>query len=358
MTRVLIMAGGTGGHVFPALAVAKELRNRGVDVVWMGTRRGIEAKVVPGAGFPIEWISIKGLRRESLLGWLMLPFRVVFAMWQAIRILRRQRADVVLAMGGFASGPGALSAAILRIPLVIHEQNAIAGFTNRWLALIADRVLCGFPHAFGRLPGSRHVGNPVRREIMVLPVPELRYQSTERPLRLLVVGGSQGAAIFNRVVPEAIALIPSERRPQVRHQTGRLQAVQTENAYRHIPWEATVTPFIDDMAAAYEWADVLICRAGAMTIAEICSAGVAAILVPFPLATDDHQTANARFLSSRDGAILLPQKEFTPQRLAEVLETLVASPELVRAMAARARSCTMPDAAERVASVCLEVAGV
>ncbi|MHB1950655.1 MAG: undecaprenyldiphospho-muramoylpentapeptide beta-N-acetylglucosaminyltransferase [Acidiferrobacteraceae bacterium] len=356
MKRVLVLAGGTGGHVFPALAVADLLRERGVDVVWVGTRRGIEARVVPVAGFEIEWITISGLRRESLSGWFLLPFRLIFAMWQAFRIMRRRRPDAVLAMGGFASGPGALTAALLRIPLLIHEQNAIAGFTNRWLAFVADHVLCGFPHAFGSLPGAQHVGNPVRADFFALPVPDVRYADFRRRLRLLVVGGSQGASVFNRVLPEAVRLVPEELRPDVWHQSGRLQAAQTENAYRAIPLEARVTVFIESMAEAYGWADVIICRAGAMTVAEICAAGVAAVLVPFPHAAADHQMANARFLGDRDAAIVLAQTEFTPGRVAELLRGFAQAPELMRRMATLSHACATPDATERVARLCLEAA--
>lgn len=357
MKRILILAGGTGGHVFPALAVAARLRDQGVDVIWVGTRRGIEARVVPVAGFEMEWITISGLRRESLTGWVVLPVRLLFAMWQAFRILRRRRPDAVLAMGGFASGPGALMAAILRTPLLIHEQNAVAGFTNRWLALVADRVLCGFPQAFGSLPGSQHVGNPVRAEFFALPVPDVRYEHFDRRLRLLIVGGSQGAAVFNKVLPEAVKFVPETLRPEVWHQSGRTQAAQTESAYRSVPLEARVTAFIENMAEAYAWADVIICRAGAMTVAEICAAGVAAILVPFPHAAADHQTANAQFLGERNAAIVLPQTQFTPHRVAELLQGFAQSPDLMRRMATLAHACTTPDAAERVAHLCLEAAG-
>lgn len=357
MKRVLILAGGTGGHVFPALAVAETLREQGFSVTWVGTRKGIEAKVVPAAGFPMEWITIQGLRRESLLDWVRLPFRLLYAMWQAFRVLRRIKPHVALAMGGFASGPGALAAALLRVPLVIHEQNATAGFTNRWLALVADQVLCGFPNAFRSLPGARHVGNPVRSNIFASRATEEPLLLGSRPLRLLVVGGSQGAAMFNKALPAAVALMPPELRPEVWHQTGRLQAIQTENAYRHIPLDARVTPFIDNMAAAYAWADVVVCRAGAMTIAELCAAGAAAILIPFPRAADDHQTANARFLADRDGAVLLPQDQCTPQRMAEILQGFARSPAVLQRMAQQARSLAVPDATARVARYCAEAAG-
>ena len=356
MKRALILAGGTGGHVFPALAVAHILKQEGFEVIWVGTRKGIEARVVPAAGFQIEWITIQGLRRQSLLDWVRLPLRLAYAMWQAFRIIRRVRPHVALAMGGFASGPGALVAALVRVPLVIHEQNAVAGFTNRWLALVADEVLCGFPNAFGHLPGTKHVGNPVRPEIFALPHPDIRSGPDGRRLRLLIVGGSQGAAIFNKTIPAAISLLDPALRPEIWHQTGRLQAVQTENAYRHIPLDVRVTPFIDDMAAAYAWADLVVCRAGAMTVAELSAAGIAAVLVPFPQAADDHQTANARFLADRDAAVLLPQEQCTPQRLAEVLQGFCQNPQALERMARQARCCGAPDATGRVAQYCVEAA--
>ncbi len=356
MTTVLIIAGGTGGHVYPALAVARELRAQGVTVVWAGTRRGLEARVVPAAGFEIEWITIRGLRRTGWLSWLLLPLRLAVAMFQSWRILRRRRPDAVLAMGGFVAAPGGLVARVLRRPLLIHEQNAVAGLTNRWLAYIADTVMCGFPEAFGTLPGARHVGNPVRAEILALPLPAERLSDRTGPLRVLVIGGSQGASVFNKIMPEAVAALSHQYAPEVWHQTGRTERERTDRAYRSTAAKAKVTAFIDDMAQAYAWADVLVCRAGAMTIAELAAAGVAAILVPYPHAVDDHQTANARFLSDRDAAVLVTQAEFSAQRVAELLAGFAANRELLLRMASNARACAVPDATEAVARLCLEAA--
>ncbi len=356
MTTVMIIAGGTGGHVYPALAVARELRDQGVAVVWVGTRRGLEARVVPTAGFEMEWVTIRGFRRKGWLSWLLMPIRLGVAMFQSWRIMRFRRPDAVLAMGGFVAAPGGIVARLLRRPLLIHEQNAIAGLTNRWLAYIADTVMCGFPEAFWTLPGARHVGNPVRAEILAMAPPTERLIARQGSLRILVVGGSQGAHVFNTVMPEAMARIAHKLSTQVWHQAGRDRRESTERAYRTSMVEARVTEFIDDMAQAYAWADVLICRAGAMTIAEIAAAGIAAILVPYPHAVDDHQTANARFLSERDAAVLVPQPEFDAARVADLLAGFAVNRELLQKMAINARSCAVPDAAEAVARMCLEAA--
>lgn len=356
MTTILITAGGTGGHVFPALAVARALRDRGVRVIWLGTREGIEARVVPAAGFALETITIHSVRGGGWLRWLLLPMRLNLAMFQALRILRRCRPDAVLAMGGFAAGPGGLMASLLRIPLLVHEQNAVAGFTNRWLVHLADVVMAGFPEAFGERHGLHVVGNPVRAEIRTLPAPEQRYRERQGRLRLLVVGGSQGAAVFNETVPEAIRLLPDAQRPEIWHQSGQRDEVAVQARYREILPDARVTAFIDDMAAAYAWADLVICRAGAMTIAELAAAGVGAILVPYPHAADDHQSANARFLASRDAAVLLPQDECSATRLAELLADVAGNRETLARMAAQARGCAVPDATEAVVQLCLEQA--
>ena len=356
MTTVMIMAGGTGGHVFPALAVARALREQGVNVVWLGTREGIEARVVPAAGFEIEYVRIRGLRGGGALRWLLLPVRLNLAMLQAWRILHRRQPDAALAMGGFASAPGSLMASLLRIPLLVHEQNAIAGLTNRWLALLADVVMAGFPSAFGERHGVRVVGNPVRPEILALPSPERRFAERQGRLRLLIVGGSQGAQIFNRIVPEAIRVMSVDARPQVWHQTGKRDEAAVAETYHAFMPEARATAFIDDMAAAYAWADLVVCRAGAMTIAELAAAGVASILVPLPTAADDHQTANARFLEARDATVLLPQADLNVSHLAELLATFSATHALLHRMAANARSCAITDATETVAQLCREAA--
>ncbi len=351
---VLIAAGGTGGHVYPALAVAEALRARGIRVTWLGTRRGIEARVVPAAGIPIDWVTIRGLRGSGALGWLLLPWRVPVAMFQSWRVLRRRRPVSVLAMGGFVAGPAGVVARLMRRRLVVHEQNAVAGLTNRWLALVADTVLCGLPGAFGALPGARHVGNPVRTAILNLPAPSARLAGRGGRLRLLVIGGSQGARVFNEVVPQALARLPAGSRPEVRHQCGAGAGAATGDAYRHAAVEAQVGEFIEDMAAAYAWSDLVLCRAGAMTVAELAAAGAASILVPFPYAADDHQSANARYLAERDAAVLVPQTGFDPAHLAELLAGFAANRELLVRMAENARACAMPDAAETVATLCVE----
>jgi len=356
MTTILITAGGTGGHVFPALAVASELRERGATVIWMGTREGIESRLVPAAGIEIEYLQIRSLRGGGWLRWLLLPMRLNMAMYQAWRILRRRRPDVVLAMGGYAAGPGSLMASLLRIPLVVHEQNAVSGFTNRWLARLADALLAGFPGAFSDHHGVRVVGNPVRQEILALDPPSQRFTGRAGRLRVLVVGGSQGAQIFNRTIPEAVQGMSPAVRPEIWHQTGVRDERVVADAYRQFMPEARVTAFIDDMAAAYAWADLVVCRAGAMTVAELAVAGVASLLVPYPHAADDHQTANARFLAAHHAAELMPQVEFTPARLSELLSELAGNRQTLMRMAEQARACAVTDATETVAQVCLEAA--
>jgi len=356
MSTVLITAGGTGGHVFPALAVARELRNRGVQVVWLGTRAGIESRLVPSAGFEIEFIRIRSLRGGGWLRWLLLPVQLNLALWQAFRILRRRRPDAVLAMGGFAAGPGGLMASLLNIPLVVHEQNAIAGMTNRWLAHLADVLLAGFPGAFGARHGLRVVGNPVRTEILTLDPPEQRFATRSGRLRLMVVGGSQGARIFNEVVPAALQSMAEASRPEVWHQTGARDEQEVRSRYQSFMPSARVSAFIDDMAAAYAWADLVLCRSGAMTVSEIAAAGIGSLLVPLPTAADDHQTANARYLEEREAAELLPQSELTAARLASLLTELGADRTLLARMAVHARSCAVTDATEVVAQHVMEAA--
>jgi len=356
LTDVMIMAGGTGGHVFPGLAVAQYLRDQGASVVWMGTAKGIESRVVPAAGFDLELIPIQGLRGKGVMGWVLLPMRVLSAMIQALKILLRRKPSVVLALGGFVAGPGALVAWLLRKPLVVHEQNAIPGLTNRLLSMIARRVLCGFPDAFSGTPGSRHVGNPVRQDIAAIQPPEQRMASHSGALHLLVIGGSQGASALNRILPKALAGIAPDQCPDVWHQCGPRWLDEARSAYSQSAANIRVTAFIDDMKAAYEWADVVLCRAGAMTIAELSAAGVASILVPFPFAADDHQTANAEFLATRNAAILVPEPDLTVQRMQELLMELSAHRDVVLNMAVNARACAIPDATETVAQVCLELA--
>lgn len=354
MNGVLIMAGGTGGHVFPGLAVARCLLAAQIPVAWLGTRHGLEAQLVPRAEptITMEWIKIRGVRGTRLLNWLRLPWTLGMAMVQAFRVMRRVRPAVVLSMGGFVAGPGGLVAWLTRTPLLIHEQNAIPGMTNKWLALMADCVLTGFPAAFATTK-MRQVGNPVRAEIARLPAPETRLRDRAGPLRLLVVGGSRGAAIFNESLPSALGGLDAPR-AEVWHQCGRDGAAAVEAAYRAADVSARVAPFIDDMAAAYAWADVVICRAGAMTIAELAAAGLASILVPYPHAVDDHQTANAKFLVERGAAVLLPQRELTAARVQELLRQLSARRDMLLTMANAARACAVLDADTAVAQACRE----
>lgn len=356
--RALIMAGGTGGHVFPGLAVARVMRARHIDVTWLGTQRGIEARLVPAAdpAIALEWIRIRGVRRTGIVNWLLLPFTLLYALWQAMGVLRRVRPDVVLSFGGFAAGPGGIMAWVMRRPLIIHEQNAIPGLTNRWLSLVARRVLTGFPSAFGDMTAAQHVGNPVRAEVRSLPPPAQRFAGRQGSLRVLVVGGSLGAHALNDTVPKALARLAAADRPSVWHQCGRDQQAAVTAAYAGIPG-ARVTEFIDDMAQAYGWADLVICRAGAMTIAELAAAGIGAILVPYPHAVDDHQTANARYLAERGAATLLPQSGLTPERLAQLLQDLVSRRDVLLTMAEAARACAVPDAAEAVVETCLTEVG-
>lgn len=347
--RVTILAGGTGGHIVPGLAVADELRAAGIEVRWLGTPHGLENRLVPRAGIKLDRVAITGLRGRGVLGWLAAPLRVLRAALQARSILKRHRPDCALSMGGYAAGPAGVAARTLRIPLVLHEQNSVAGLTNRLLAPLS-RIRCtGFPDA---LNDSRMTGNPVRADISGLPAPAERYRDRSGPLRLLIIGGSQGAAVFNQVVPEALARLPSHERPVIRHQAGR-QLQPAKNNYENAGVDAEVVEFIDDMAAAWAWADFAICRSGALTVAELAAAGVPAILVPFPAAVDDHQTGNARFLSDASAGWLMPQPEFTPEALAERLAGL--DREVLAATAEKARGLARVDAAHQVAAACLEV---
>ncbi len=355
VNTIMVIAGGTGGHVYPGLSVADYLRAHGARVVWMGTRTGLEARIVPAAGFEIEWVTVQGLRRHGALTWLLLPLTLALALAQSLRILRRVRPAAVLAMGGFVAGPGGLMAWVLRTPLLIHEQNAVAGLTNRLLALLADQVLCGFPGAFGRVSRARHVGNPVRQQINEPPSPA-HASGAKESLCLLVLGGSQGAQALNAVIPQALRGWEGGRGPEVWHQCGAQWVASTRAAYEGCALAVRVDGFIEDMATAYRWADLVICRAGAITIAELCATGRAAILVPYPHAVDDHQTANARFLAEREAAILLPQERLLPSSVLELLQRFAGNRALLARLARNARRCAMPDAAETVAQACLEAA--
>jgi UDP-N-acetylglucosamine--N-acetylmuramyl-(pentapeptide) pyrophosphoryl-undecaprenol N-acetylglucosamine transferase len=350
------MAGGTGGHVFPALAVAEVLRARGAKVFWIGTRGGMEARLVPEHGFDMEWIGIQGVRGKGPRALAMAPFKLAAAVREAAGILRRRGARAVLGMGGFAAGPGGLAARLQGRPLVIQEQNSVPGLTNQWLARLADRVFEAFPGSFPAARRAIASGNPVRAEIVALPAPAERLKDRAGPPRLLVVGGSLGAKALNEMVPAALALLDEPSRPEVRHQAGEKTLAVAEAAYAKAGLAAEVTPFIADMAAAYAWADLVVCRAGALTVSEIAAAGVPAIFVPFPFAVDDHQVGNARWLTDAGAARLIIQANMTPAVLAEHLRELLADPDLRRTMAEAGRAKARVDAAERIAEACIALA--
>lgn len=353
---IAIMAGGTGGHVFPALSVADALRERGARVFWIGTRAGLEARLVPEQGLEIEWLSIAGLRGKGWRTLLTAPWRLAAALGEAGGILNRRQPAVVLGMGGFVSGPGGLMARLQGRPLVIQEQNSVPGMTNQWLARVAARVFEAFPNSFPAARNASAVGNPVRRAILDLPPPEQRLAGRAGPARLLVVGGSLGAQALNETVAEALAQLPTPLRPLVRHQAGERTLAIAQQAYARTQVDAEVVPFIRDMAEAYAWADLVICRSGALTVSELSAAGLPAILVPYPHAVDNHQVGNARWLSEAGAAHLLLQHEMTAVALKQLLEPLLASPEQRRQMANAARAKAQPHAAARIADACLEVA--
>ncbi len=348
---VLVMAGGTGGHIFPGLAVAEYLRKQGWSVSWMGNPSGMEYRLVPAKGFTFEGVQFGGLRGKGMLTKLLMPFRLVRAMMQSWKILRRLKPSVVLGMGGYITFPGGLVSYLMGRPLVLHEANSVAGSANRVLARFADRVLTGFPHT---LEHGQWVGNPIRGSFEVLGDCKARYAMRQGPLHLLVVGGSLGAAALNTVVPEALALLPDDQRPNVMHQTGEQHLEAVNKKYQQLGVRGELKPFIEDMAGAYAKADLVICRAGAMTVSEISAAGVAACFVPFPYAIDDHQTANARFLSDAKAAMLMSQTELDAATLANLIQGLKR--EDLAEMAMKAQALAKFRATEEVASICEECA--
>ncbi|TAN48572.1 MAG: undecaprenyldiphospho-muramoylpentapeptide beta-N-acetylglucosaminyltransferase [Betaproteobacteria bacterium] len=348
---ILITAGGTGGHVFPGLAVAEAMRDAGWRVLWLGAKSGMEAKLVPARGFEMAWVRAGALRGKGLLAGLLLPLNLLVGFWQSARIILQHRPDVVLGLGGYVAFPGGMMASLLARPLAVHEQNAIAGLTNRILAGVADRVLVAFP---GTLKNAEWTGNPVRAEIARLAPPAERFAGRGGPLRLLVIGGSLGAQALNEGVPRALASMPPAERPRVVHQAGERHLEALQRLYRDAGVEGELLGFIDDMAARYAAADLVLCRAGAITVAELAAGGVASVLVPFPHAVDDHQTANAAFLAERGAAILLPQSEMTPSKLAALMRSLDRARLLQMAQAAH--TLGKPDAARAVAARCMELA--
>ncbi|BBE49810.1 UDP-N-acetylglucosamine--N-acetylmuramyl-pentapeptide pyrophosphoryl-undecaprenol N-acetylglucosamine transferase [Ferriphaselus amnicola] len=350
-SNILIMAGGTGGHIYPGLAVADVLRGQGWNVTWLGAPNSMEAELVPKHGYPVANVNFGGLRGKGLLRKLMLPINLLRALAQSAAAIFRHRPDVVLGMGGYITFPGGLMAWLLRRPVMIHEQNSVAGLSNKALGKLAARVLSGFPKV---LPNAEWVGNPVRASIAQLPIPANRYAGRSGPLNVLVVGGSLGAKALNECLPQALALLPQADRPRVTHQTGKQHFAAVEALYQQADITAEVRPFLDDMDVRYANADLVICRSGALTVAELAAAGVASILVPFPFAVDDHQTGNAKFLAEQGAAVLLPQTELTPQKLAQLLRDMTR--ERAQVMAEAARRLAKPDAAQKVAQICAELA--
>ena len=354
---ILILAGGTGGHVYPALAVATALQAESRDVVWLGTRRGLESRVVPAADIPIEWVAISGVRGKGVVTLMLAPFRLLYAFWQSLVVMLKHRPAAVLGMGGFVSGPGGVAAWLTLRPLVIHEQNAVAGMTNRLLAHLAQVVLEAFPGSFNSRKSIETVGNPVRPDIVSIDDPDSRLRGRTGPVRLLILGGSQGALSLNETVPAALAMIPDDIRPVVRHQTGERTVAEARAAYGKNGIDARLEPFIEDMASAYVWADLVICRAGALTVAELSAAGVPAIFVPFPAAVDDHQTANARLMVEAGAAKILQQCDMSGDSLACLLRKWVSDRDGLLDRARKARSLAMPDSLSRIKRHCLDVAG-
>ena len=351
MRPVMILAGGTGGHIFPGLAVTRELLDRGVPVTWLGAEGGMETRLVPQHGIEIDTIAVRGLRGKGVITLLGAPLKIMGAVRAAAAVLRKRRPGVVISFGGYAAGPGGLAARLAGIPLVVHEQNRAPGMTNRVLAKFAAKVLTGFPDTFAN---EEVVGNPVRAEIAAVAGPEHRFAGRQGPLRVLVLGGSQGARALNESVPPALAGLHGRIDGfEVRHQCGEKQVDSAARAYADAAVEASIEPFIADMAGAYGWADVVVCRAGALTLAELCAVGVGSVLVPFPQAVDDHQTRNAEYLVDRGAAQLLPQGSDSrdlAQRLSATLEILGERVDLLR-MAQDARALARPDAAARVAGI-------
>ncbi len=350
--NILIMAAGTGGHVFPALACAQEFVARGYQVQWLGAGRGIECRVVPEAGFSLHNVSATGLRGKGLVKLIKAPFQLLRALWQSYRLIKVLKPVCVLGMGGYVTGPGGLAARLCGVPLIIHEQNAVAGTANRSLAKWAARICQAFPDTFPAQKNVLTTGNPVRSAVLQAASDK---NAISQPARLLVLGGSLGAEALNQLVPQAIALLPEEIRPEIWHQAGEGHAQRTQERYQSVALDAQVVPFIDDVAQAYAWADLVVCRAGALTVSELAVIGRAAFLLPLPHAIDDHQTKNAEFLAQHQAAVVLPQRTTTAQDLAaQLTEVFMHSHKLIE-MAQQARNVAQPNATQQVVNACLEV---
>jgi len=351
---VLIMAGGTGGHIFPGLAVAERLRSQGIAVRWLGASGAMECQRVPAAGISLDTVEITGIRGKGLAGWFALPWRLFRAVYQAFVLLGANRPACAVSFGGYAAGPGGLAVKIRGIPLLVHEQNRIPGMTNRVLARFANTVLQAFPGTWQKAVQAKTCGNPVRESLLTLEPPAQRLAGRTGPMRLLVTGGSQGARSLNRLVPAAVSLLPKEWRPEVIHQAGKGWMEETGTIYREAGVEAEVSEFIDDMAAAYGWADLVVCRSGALTVSELAASGVASVLVPFPHAVDDHQSRNAEFLAEAGAAEILPEEGCSAEVLSASLRRLLGDRSHLLGMASAARSVAVPDSADRVAALCRE----
>lgn len=349
---VLIMAGGTGGHIFPGLAVAEALRHRNIPVRWLGAEGGMETRTVPEAGIELDLVAITGLRGKGVMRWIRMPLMLLKAVWQARRLLEANKPGCALSFGGYAAAPGGIAAWTKGIPVLVHEQNRIPGMTNRLLTKFARTVLQGFPGTFPPAMGAIDSGNPVRGDVAALEDPKTRLQGRQGPIRILVTGGSQGAQVLNLNVPAALKLLPASIEYEVRHQAGAKQVDEAVRAYGDAGVSADIQPFIKDMAEAYAWADLVICRSGALTVAELAAAGVASVLVPFAYAVDDHQTRNAEYLSEAGAAIIVPQATLAAEPLANVLEPLLTDRGQLLSMSLAARQKALPHAAETVAESC------
>lgn len=355
---VLLMAGGTGGHIFPAQALAQQLATRGWSIHWLGTADRMEARLVPEFGWPFHSIAVQGLRGKGWQKLLLAPWMLLQSVWQARAVLKQVQPDLVVGFGGYASGPGGVAAWLQRIPLLIHEQNAIAGTTNRWLARLAKQVLVAFPQAFPTLAKRELVGNPVRREVITAGQPEQMHEHSE--LRILIIGGSLGAKVFNEQLPTQLSALAEAGVIAVRHQTGPAMEATVQQSYQQLrqpQLQAEVMAFIKDMAAAYQWADLVICRAGALTVSEVACAGVAAIFVPLPQAIDDHQTANANWLVEQGAALLLKQSDLEQGQLTSIVAPWLQDKAALQQLAQKARRCAMDDAAEQLAQRCEQQLG-
>ena len=351
---VLIMAGGTGGHIFPGLAVADALRQKGVPVRWLGAEGGMETRTVPEAGIELEVVEISGLRGKGLKRWVHMPFMLLSAVWRARGLLEVNRPACAVSFGGYAAAPGGIAAWTKGIPVLVHEQNRIPGMTNRLLTRFARKILQGFPGTFPKEMSAIDSGNPVRREVAAIAEPQIRLAGRTGPVRVLITGGSQGAQVLNKTVAAALKLLPAEVAVEIRHQAGAKRVDEAREAYAAAGVEADIRPFINDMAEAYTWADLVICRSGALTVAELAAAGAASVLVPFAFAVDDHQTRNAEYLADANAAIILSQSSLDAQKLATALQPLLSDRDVLLSMSTAARQMALPDAAEKVVEACNE----